>query len=112
VYNQVGHLGFGAILAVVLQWLCLTTPRWPLHPIGLIMNASFYANKAWASVLFGWLAKVLLVKYGGAKMYRAARPAFLGLIMGEVFAVVFWCIQPVIRVMLDLPHRVVEVVPW
>jgi hypothetical protein len=112
VYNQVAHLGFGAVLAAVLQWLCLSTPRWPLHPIGLIMNASFYANKAWASVLFGWLSKVLLVKYGGARMYRAAKPVFLGLIMGEVFAVVFWCIQPIVRVMLDLPHRVVEVVPW
>jgi len=111
-YNQVAHLGFGAVLAAVLQWLCLTTPRWPLHPIGLIMNASFYANNAWASVLFGWLSKVLLVKYGGARMYRAAKPAFLGLIMGEILAAVFWSVEPIVRVFLGLHHKVVEVLPW
>jgi hypothetical protein len=110
-YNKVGHLCFGAILAGVLQWLCLSMPRWPLHPVGLIMNASFYANQAWASVLFGWLSKVLLVKYGGARMYRAAKPVFMGLIMGEVFAAVFWSIDPLVRVYFDLPHKVIEVLP-
>ncbi len=111
VYNQVFHLGFGAALCALLEWACLTMPRWPFHPIGLIMQATFYANEAWASVLFGWLAKVLLVKYGGAKLYRLARPVFLGIIMGEVFAAVFWCVEPAVRVLLGMPYIVVRVLP-
>ena len=99
-YNQVGHIAFGAALAGVLEWACLTMPTWPLHPIGLLMVVTFYSGAAWASVFLGWLIKVLLVRYGGARLYRAARPFFLGLIMGEVFAAIFWCLVPVVRVYL------------
>ena len=111
VYSQFGHLCFGAALAAALEWACLTMPRWPFHPIGLLMNASYYANVAWASIMFGWLLKILLVKYGGARLYRAAKPLFLGIIMGEVFAAVYWSIEPVVRVLLDMPYTVVEVLP-
>ncbi|NOY83036.1 MAG: hypothetical protein GXP31_18715 [Kiritimatiellaeota bacterium] len=66
VYNQKGHILFGIGLASALEWACLAMPRWPLHPIGLIMVNTFYANEAWVSVFFGWLVKVLLLRYGGA----------------------------------------------
>ena len=110
-YNRWGHLGFGAALAAVCQWGCLTMPRWPFHPIGLVMNATYYANVAWASILFGWLLKIILVKYGGARLYRAARPLFLGIILGEVFAAVYWSIDPAVRVLLGLPYKIVQVLP-
>ena len=95
-YNRWAHLGFGATLAGVLQWLCLNSPRWPLHPLGLIMMGTFYSNSGWWSILLGWLLKVLLVRFGGARLYRQARPVFLGLILGEVFATLFWSVLPVI----------------
>jgi len=109
--NQAYHLGFGAVLCALLEWACLTMPRWPFHPVGLIMTATFYANKAWASVLFGWLLKILLVKFGGAKLYRAARPVFLGIIMGEVLAAVYWSLEPAVRALLDMPYEIVQVMP-
>jgi hypothetical protein len=110
-YFQVGHLAFGALLAGLLEWACLSMPRWPFHPIGLLMTGSFYANQAWVSVLFGWLIKILLVRYGGARLYRAMRPVFLGIIMGEVFAAVYWSIEPSIRVFLGQEYTVVHVLP-
>ena len=110
-YDQVRHLTFGAALCAALEWCCLRMPKWPFHPVGLIMNGTFYANQAWASVLLGWILKVLLVKYGGARLYRAARPVFLGLIMGEVFAAVFWSLDPVVRMLIDVPYQVVPVLP-
>jgi uncharacterized protein DUF6785/uncharacterized protein DUF6784 len=110
-YNQVGHLTFGAALCAALEWCCLRMPKWPLHPVGLIMNGTFYANQAWASVLLGWILKLLLVKYGGARLYRAAKPVFLGLIMGEVFAAVFWSLDPVVRILMDVPYKVIQVLP-
>ena len=112
VYNQKGHILFGAVLASLLEWACLAMPKWPLHPIGLIMVNTFYANEAWVSVFFGWLAKVLVLKYGGARLYRKARPMVAGLIMGEVLAAVFWAIVPVVLVLLDKPYMVVKIQPF
>jgi len=111
-YNQIGHIGFGVALAGFLEWACLAMPKWPIHPIGLIMVHTFYANEAWASIFLGWLLKVLLLRYGGARVYRAAKPVFLGLIMGEVFAAVLWSLVPAILVMLDMPYIAVQIQPY
>jgi hypothetical protein len=112
VYNQKKHIFFGAGMAAVLEWACLSMPRWPLHPIGLIMVNTFYANEAWVSVFLGWLAKILVLKYGGARLYRRARPMVAGLIMGEVLAAVFWAIAPAVLVLLDKPYIAVKIQPF
>jgi len=112
VYNQAFHIGFGVVLCGALQWACLAMPNWPIHPIGLLMVHTFYSNEAWASIFLGWLIKVIILRYGGARLYRAARPVFLGFIMGEVFAGAFWSIVPVILVMLDLPYQRVQIQPY
>jgi len=111
-YAQGWHLGFGAALALVLEWLCLRTPLWPLHPVGLLMVNSYYANLAWVSVFFGWLCKVLVIRYGGPRLYRAARPFFIGVIMGEVFAAALWAIEPAVRVLMGLPYKIIEIQPY
>jgi hypothetical protein len=111
-YNKIGHIGFGAALALLLQWACMAMPRWPLHPIGLLMVYSFYANNAWVSVLVGWLAKVLILRYGGSRLYRAAHPLFLGVIVGEVFGAAFWALDPAVRVALGVPYQVVQIQPY
>lgn len=99
-YNQIGHLLFGAGLAGALQWACMMSPKWPLHPIGLFLPWTHYGEVTWASILIGWLLKVLIVRYGGARVYHAARPLFIGIIMGEVFAVVVWVLVPVILILM------------
>jgi len=112
IYNQGFHLAFGFTLASVLQWASLTMPKWPIHPIGLLMVNTFYSNEAWFSVFLGWLIKVIILRYGGARLYRSARPVFLGLIMGEVFAGAFWSLVPVILVFLGRPYMRVQIQPY
>ncbi|HRU01765.1 MAG TPA: hypothetical protein P5239_08690, partial [Victivallales bacterium] len=46
----------------------------------------------------GWILKVLILNYAGAQGYRIARPIFLGLIIGEVFAAIIWAIVPLIHI--------------
>jgi len=93
--HRLGNLGFGLVLAGALQFACMISPRWPIHPIGLLLVGSWYGQMAWASVLIGWGIKVLLVNFGGAAAFRRARPLFLGIIMGEVFSVIIWTLVPV-----------------
>lgn len=81
---------FGATLAGLLQWGCIAIPRWPLHPVGLLLVRQYYANVAWPSMFLGWLLQVLVVRYGGARIYAKARSVAIGVILGEILAVVFW----------------------
>lgn len=89
-YNQPLHVALGAAVASGLQYACLTMPRWPLHPVGLLLAYSWYGQSVWMSVLFGWLARVTILLFGGARLFRKLRPLFIGLIMGELIAIVFW----------------------
>ena len=89
----------GMTVAALLQAGCLTFPRWPIHPIALLFVGSFVGDAMWPSIFLGWLLKTLITTYGGARGYRAARPLFLGLVLGEVFAVIIWTIVPVVLIL-------------
>ena len=110
-YNRVGHLVFGAGLAASLQWACLALPKWPLHPIGILIVYTYYGTIAWASIFVGWMVKIIVVRYGGARLYRSAKPFFLGLIIGEVLAAVFWVIVPCVLVALGQEYTAIRIQP-
>ncbi|MBN1865835.1 hypothetical protein JW916_00955 [Candidatus Sumerlaeota bacterium] len=110
-YNEPAHMLFGAALAGGLQWGCLMSPRFPLHPIGLLMVGTHHSRTAWASIMMGWLLKVFILRYGGARLYRRMQPLLLGLIMGEVFATVFWSLVPPLMVVLDRPYFLIDIQP-
>lgn len=112
VYNRPFHVGFGAAMAGLMQWLCLMSPRWPIHPVALLFAGGWYAHRVWFNVFLGWLAKVLMLRYGGARLYTSARPFFIGLIMGEVAAVAFWVIVSGARGMAGLPYEIVDILPF
>jgi hypothetical protein len=99
-YNRGAHLLFGLLLGAALQVACLFSPGWPLHPVGLLVVNGWFLGMAWTSIFVGWLLKVLIVKYGGAQGYRLARPLFIGMIAGEVFAAILWALVPVLHVYL------------
>ncbi len=111
-YNRLGQFGLGAAVAGLLYWACLVIPTWPLHPVGILMVDSYYGHVAWASVFVGWGAKVLLVRFGGSRLYNRARPLFLGLILGEVLAAVAWAATAAVRAGMGLPYETVQVLPF
>ncbi len=111
-YNQPAHVLFGVGLALALYLACLASPNWPVHPIGLLMVETFYGREATASVFLGWLVKIGLVHYGGARLLRQARPVVMGLIMGEVFAAVIWGIVPAVLVALGKTYLAIKVQPF
>jgi hypothetical protein len=62
----------------------------PFHPIGYIMSSSAAVSRWWFSYFVGWLVKSLIMKYGGSGAHRLARPFMIGLILGNLAAMVFW----------------------
>ena len=51
---------------------------------GLVTLASWTMQQFGFSFLLGWLAKSLIVRSGGLRLYVKLRPFFLGLVLGDV----------------------------
>jgi len=82
---QKGALVFfvlGVLVTAALTVLTYRLPWWPLHPAGFTVAFAWSVRTAVMSVFVAWAAKAVLLRIGGIELYRRARPAFLGLIVG------------------------------
>jgi hypothetical protein len=102
---------FGAAVTSVLSVLRLSFAGWPLHPVGFIMVYSWGLRLMWFSIFLGWLLKLLIVRYGGARFYTACKPFFIGLIIGESVAAGFWLIVGIILSVMNVPYSPVNIMP-
>ena len=87
-----GFIFFGGLFTLWLMWMRQIFLWWPFHPIGYMMLSAWASFKLWFSIFLGWLMKITIVKYGGLKAYRSARPIFLGLVLGEMVCAGLWAI--------------------
>jgi hypothetical protein len=87
-YNWIFYLiGAGwVVLSIVMRRKFF----WWLHPIGFAMMANPLIPPVWFSFFIGWCCKKLVVRYGGRHMFAKLRPAFIGLIFGELMACFVW----------------------
>lgn len=83
-------MGLGALFYTFLAFMRLRYLWWPFHPVGYAVANTFTMQYLWSPFLFGWLAKIIVLKSGGIKSYRSFVPFFLGLIMGETVGNGFW----------------------
>ncbi len=86
-------MGIGTIFTFFLYAMRSRFWWWPFHPLGYAMGACWPALVYWSSFFVGWLAKSLIIKYGGARTYRNFRPFFLGLILGEFSMGIFYALM-------------------
>ncbi len=82
-----GGIAFTALGLVFTCFLAVMRARyvwWPFHPVGYAM-----ANTAiWGQLPFpffiAWATKLLVLRYGGIRLYRRSLPFFLGVIVGDL----------------------------
>ena len=55
---------------------------WPFHPLGYAIGPVWIMDHLWFNMFLAWLIKVLVLKYGGARLYIKTRPFFIGMILG------------------------------
>ncbi|NUP98432.1 MAG: hypothetical protein HUU35_01120 [Armatimonadetes bacterium] len=65
---------------------------WPFHPAGYPLAVSFAMDYFWFAVLVAWALKLLVLRIGGMKLYRAGIPFALGLILGDYTIGSIWAI--------------------
>lgn len=80
----------GAAITALLLLLRRTFVGFPLHPTGYAV-ATAYGALVWWPFFLTWLAKWMVLRWGGMQMYRRAIPFFLGFALGHFFiAGVVW----------------------
>jgi hypothetical protein len=72
------------VLFLALSFARLRLPRWPVHPVLLLLWTTYPASRLAPSFLIGFLVKWLVVKYGGDRAYRKLRPVMIGLVAGDM----------------------------
>jgi hypothetical protein len=110
-HSPVGHMTFGFLFTGALSVLRLRFTGWPLHPIGYLMISTFPGAHLWFSIMIGWLIKSAIVRFGGAGMFTAGKPVFLGLIVGEAVAAGFWLCTGIGLNAMGLPYKAINIMP-
>ncbi|MFP3903683.1 MAG: DUF6785 family protein [Armatimonadota bacterium] len=82
----IGALLFTLLLVGIrMRWL-----RFPLHPLGWVMTLP-YGYAYWGPFFAAWLAKWVILKLGGVRLYHALIPFFIGMIVGQIFSIsILW----------------------
>lgn len=63
--------------------LTLTYSWWPISPIGAafaMTEVSF--NQMWFGFFIAWVVKLVVLRYGGAPLYKRVAPLFIGAVIG------------------------------
>lgn len=94
-HSRLLHIGIGAGITGALGALRLTVTNWPLHPVGFLLCYTYGLWVSWFSIFLGWLAKTLLINFGGARMFSRAQPLFLGVICADVAISAFWSLASI-----------------
>ncbi|MFM2091854.1 MAG: hypothetical protein RLZZ127_2343 [Planctomycetota bacterium] len=74
--------GVGLVLGIFL--IRRAWNGFPFNPLGLAVAFSFPIWQMWGGLALGWLAKVLVLRFGGASLYATLKPMAIGLIIGEL----------------------------
>jgi hypothetical protein len=76
-------IGAGFVFAYLLELARVRWAAWPFHPLGFAVSSSWEMNLVWMPLFVAWLVKLILLRYGGLRLFRQSLPFFLGLILGQ-----------------------------
>ncbi|MDE2890717.1 MAG: hypothetical protein OXR72_21155 [Gemmatimonadota bacterium] len=89
-YRGFVYTGLGLGLAALLMVLRTRLSWWPIHPIALPVSTIWMTEHYYFSIFLAWGIKALVMKFGGATLYRKTRPFFIGIILGEAVCLGTW----------------------
>ena len=89
--------GIQAMVLGGLAVLWLTSMRmrfvgFPFHPAGYVLANTGTMYWLWMPFFVAWACKVIIIRYGGIKLYRSALPFFLGLVLGDYVISSLWAL--------------------
>lgn len=82
---QVGVALLSTGFTCFLAEMTLRYTWWPFHPLGLALGLIDWAALVVPACFVAWFLKVVVFRWGGNNLYKTLTPAFVGLILGDVF---------------------------
>lgn len=82
--------GVGLMLVLVTGYLQIKLPRFPFHPLPLVLLGTWLMSRYWWSFLIGWGLKRITLKIGGYKLFEQFRPFYTGIVVGMGVTVLIW----------------------
>lgn len=76
-------MGIGVGFTLLMLFMRTRFLGWPFHPVGYAVSSSWSMCLLWMPLFIAWLVKLVILRFGGLRLYRQALPLFLGLILGE-----------------------------
>lgn len=110
-HDPLTHFGIGAGVTAVLQVLTWRLAWWPFVPVGYLAAGTVFISQIWFSIMIGWLAKLVVLRLGGARLLQASRPIFVGLIFGEALAAGLWLVVNLVLVQMGIEYQPVRFLP-
>ena len=89
-YRAVLLMALGFFFTLILMAMRMRFLWWPFHPAGYAISINYGVDFIWFCLVISFLAKWIILKYGGLQSHRKAVPFFLGLILGEFVVGSFW----------------------
>lgn len=87
-FAAIGGMGVGFTLTLFLMFMRRQFVWWPLHPAGYALSTNLIGTDyIWFCLVLSSIVKLVVIRYGGLRLYRKAIPFFIGLVLGE-YAVV------------------------
>ncbi len=97
---EMGSIGGGFAFTIFLGIMKTRFLWWPLHPGGYVLTTGSGFGRSWFAVFISWLAKAIILKIGGVRLYRKSVPFFLGLLLGDY---TLGCIWSLIGIVFEIP---------
>jgi hypothetical protein len=91
-WDEIGGGAAGAVIVFLLSFAHTRLLWWPFHPVGYALSCTFTLQWLWCPLFVVWLAKVLILRYGGIRLYRRGIPLAIGLILGDYSVAVLWAV--------------------
>jgi hypothetical protein len=91
-WREIAAIAFGFVFTVGLTALRAHLLSLPLHPFGYAIANTETMNKTWLPFMIAWAIKSFVLRYFGAKTYRALVPFFVGLILGDFLHGGLWTV--------------------
>jgi hypothetical protein len=80
----------GMLVTFVLATMRLRFWWWPLHPVGYLASNVWGTQTWWCPMFIGWLVKLLVIRYGGLRLYQRTMPAAVGMILADRLLSFVW----------------------
>lgn len=82
----------GVVVTLAIASLRARLLWFPIHPLGYALCGTWTMMVFWFPCLVAWMAKIVILRYGGMKLYTRARPLFLGMVLGEFTMALVWTV--------------------